>query len=161
MLNQTATTFSFNQIKFMGSVLACSLFFFSSSAYKPCLLLALYFVYQAIIQYFTYHEQKTESRFMEDFWTGPIKLAVALYMVTSAIPSENTAWGLVWIGVAVLFMLSGIRSLYLVMKSSGEETASTPSGLDTVSFKQLKKLEKQQEVLMADIAAFLDRPDRP
>lgn len=155
MSNQTTTTFTFNQIKFIVSVFACSLCFFSSSAYKPYFLLAGFFAYQAVIQYMAYYQQKSESQFVEHFWTAPAKLLVALLMVMSGIPSENTGWGLVWIGLAVLLMTAGIRSLYFVMKSFNGGNANVPAKLSRATVKQLKKAEKQDEALMADLASFL------
>lgn len=158
--SQTTQTVSLNPIKFMISGLA-SLICLSLAAKNPAMFaVAFFFLYQGAIQAVAYNMMRVTSRFMEDFWVGPANLAVALFMVMSGIPSENTYWGMVWIGIALLFMVAGIRSLYLVMKSfAGGGTETVTPARPTVSAKQLKKAQKQDEALMADLAAFLDGPD--
>lgn len=148
-----------NKIKIIVSALALTVTLLLGLVHPPVYLLSLFFLYQAGVQFTTYIVLEIESRFVEDLWIGSAKLVLAFFMVMSGIPTENTGWGLVWIGIAVLFMVAGIRSLLLVMKgfSGGHETV--PSAPSRASVRQLKKSEKQDEALLADLAAFLDDSD--
>lgn len=148
-----------NKIKVIASGLALAVSLLAALGYPPVYILSLFFLYQTSVQFIAYFMLDVESRFVEDFWVGSAKLALPVAMIASGIPKENSFWGLVWIGIAVLFMVSGIRSLHFAAKSfrGGSETA--PSAPSPVSTRQSKKVEKQEEALLADLAAFLDDPD--
>lgn len=157
--SSTTQIVSFPKIKFVLSGIALILCLLVSFQITPMFIMAVFFGYQTILLYVVYDVIETESRFLESFWVAPAQLGVATAMIASGIPKENSFWGLIWIGMAVLFMLAGIRNLYLALKSFSGGGSTVPADLNALSAKQLKKSEKQEEALMADIEAYLGDSD--
>jgi hypothetical protein len=126
-------------------------------AYRPMAIIEFFFLFQMGVRYIAYYRIRTESRFIEHFWTAPMKLIVAAVMMTG-IPNDNV-WGMVWIGVALLFAASGARNLYKVMRIIKTNQGSVSPFARTVTANQRRKESKVEDALVADLAEFLNRPD--
>lgn len=126
--------------------------------YPPVIIVQAFFLYQVIVRYVAYFQMETESRYMEVLLTSPAKLLVALGMIGFGIP-KDTLGGLVWIGVALMFVLSGAAGLYKVMKVSKGQPDDTAEPERIVTASQRKKEAKMEQALFDDLAEFLNRPD--
>lgn len=126
-------------------------------AYRPMAIVEFFFLCQMVVRYIAYYRIRTELRFIEHFWTSPLKLIVAAVMISS-IPNDNV-WGMVWIGVALLFALSGARNLYKVMRVVKANQGNLSPLARTVTASQRRKESKVEDALLADLAEFLNRPD--
>lgn len=125
--------------------------------YKPMFIVEAFFVYQLVVRYVAYYRIRTESHFIETFWTAPVKLLVAAVMI-AGIPNDNV-WGLVWIGATLMFALSGLKGLYNVLRVTKAKYENTARFESMVTATQRKKESKVEDALFADLAEFLNRPD--
>lgn len=126
--------------------------------YPPVIVVQAFFLFQVGVRFVAYYHKKSESRFMEMLLTSPAKLLTALAMIGFGIPKDNLG-GIVWIGVALLFALSGALGLYKVMKVTKAEPEDTAKFERMVTANQRKKEAQAEEALFADLAEFLNRPD--
>lgn len=126
--------------------------------YSPVIFVEAFFLFQVGVRYVTYFHVRTESRFIEVLLTSPAKLLTAWLMVGYGIPKDNV-WGIVWIALALLFTFSGFKGLRNVMKVAQENHADTAKFEHMVTASQRQKETKVEDALMADLEAFLNKPD--
>lgn len=155
--DQKIDILTLNQAKLYLSAFALAVSAAVFAFYKPAFIIEGFFVYQMIVRYVAYYRIRTESHFIETFWTAPVKLLVAAVMIAN-IPNDN-AWGMVWIGATLLFALSGLKGLYNVLRVTKAKHENTAKFENMVTATQRKKESKVEDALFADLAEFLNRPD--
>lgn len=124
--------------------------------FTPIIFAEFFFLYQLIVRYVAYFRVRTESRFIEVLFTSPAKLLTALLMVQFGMPKDNIS-GIAWIVFALLFVASGLRGLYNVMRVAKANQDDTTKFENMVTAVQRKKEVKVEDALLDDLSKFLNQ----
>ena len=89
---------------------------------------------------------------MQKLLFGPLKLGTAGFMILAGIPAGTTFQAFVWIGVALLLVMSGCKNLYTAMRAS---TPPIAQGVFFRSARQQEKAVKEEDRLLADLGSLL------
>jgi hypothetical protein len=156
--DQKIDALSLNRMTFLLSSLAILAVAAIGLFYPPVIVVQAFFLFQAAVRYVAYYRKGIESRFTEILLTSPAKLLTALAMMSVGIPKDNLG-GVIWVGVALMFVLSGATGLYKVMNAAKvqPDVIAEPERIVTAS--QRKKEAKMEQALLNDLAEFLNRPD--
>lgn len=122
----------------------------------PLFLLSIFFTVQIIVKCFTADED-TNMSFAECLIVGPLKLSVATLMIGEGLPVLDSGVGVAWIGVALLFLYSGMQNMYWVVRS-GRFSVSSGNVVQRTSKHHMKAV-KTEEALLADLFSSVDGTD--
>jgi hypothetical protein len=125
-----------------------------SAFHTPWLIVGAFFLVQTGFRFVVMYSSETRGTpFVEALFFGPINLAVAALMIMAGIPTDDTVFSLLWIGVSLLFAFSGVKYLYSVMKSN---VRYAPANGPIVTARQKEKTVKMEEQLVHDLFSFVD-----
>jgi hypothetical protein len=122
--------------------------------FEPFLILSAYFIFSAFFKLVVH----SQNSFIEKFWFGPVKLATSGFMIMAGIPTDNHILAVVWVGISLLFMVSGGRSVFAAIRA-GQAEAANVTPVPTQTARQLAKASKTEDALFSDLADFLGDAD--
>jgi hypothetical protein len=143
--------------------MACSFFLVLLTAvatlfYSSFAVLSVFFSTQVVVKAATFPKTSIVP-FTESLIIGPLKMLVATLMIGLGLPTLDSGAGLAWIGVALLFIYSGMQNMYWVFRSGRLAFQTVPAGDVPTTTRQQMKAEKEEDQLLADLFSSLDNPD--
>lgn len=122
----------------------------------PLTILAVFFTVQVFVKIFT-QDDNTNMPFAEILIVSPLKLAVAILMIGLGLPVLDSGAGLAWIGVALLFLYSGMQNMFWIVRS-GLFSVSSGDAVQRTTRQQMKAV-KDEDALLADLFSSIDGTD--
>lgn len=144
------------RVRMLCSVILVIVTMMGSFFLSPLTILSVFFTVQVFVKIFT-QDDNTNMPFSEVLIVGPLKLAVAVLMIGLGLPVLDSGAGLAWIGVALLFLYSGMQNMYWVVRS-GWFSVSSGTAAQTTSKQQMKAV-KAEDALLADLFSSIDGTD--